>query len=41
MEEEYVVEMDEETVSQDFDEIDLYGEKIVEDEEDNCEVEFE
>lgn len=40
MEEEYVVEMDSETVNQDFDDVDLYGEKTV-DEDDDCEVEFE
>lgn len=42
MEEEYIAEMDSETVNQDFDDIDLYGEKMVEDEDDdNCDIEFE
>ena len=40
MEEEYIAEMDFETVNQDFDDIDLYGEKLVEDEGD-CDIEFE
>ncbi len=39
-EEAYVTEMDAETVNQDFDEIDLYGTKTVED-DDNCDIEFE
>lgn len=39
--EEYSVEMDSETVEQDFDDIDLYGEKMIDDEDDDCEVEFE
>lgn len=39
-EEVYVAEMDSETVNQDFDEIDLYGEKLIE-EDDNCDIEFE
>ena len=41
IEEEYVAEMDSETVNQDFDEIDLYGEKMVEDDDDDCDIEFE
>ena len=41
MEEEYVVEMDSETVNQDFDDVDLFGEKTIDDEEDDCDVEFE
>lgn len=41
MEEEYVAEMDSETVGQDFDEIDLFGEKMVEDEDVDCDIEFE
>jgi len=42
MEEEYVAIMDAETVNQDFDDIDLYGEKMVEDEDDdNCDIAFE
>ena len=40
MEEEYTELMDVETVNQDFDDIDLYGTKIVE-EDDNCDIEFE
>ena len=40
MEEEYIAEMDAETINQDFDDIDLYGEKLVEDEGD-CDIEFE
>lgn len=34
MEEDYSVMMDAETVNQDFDDIDLYGTKMVEDEDD-------
>jgi len=42
MEEEYVAIMDAETVNQDFDDIDLYGEKMVEDEDDDsCDIAFE
>ena len=41
MEEEYVAEMDAETVNQDFDDIDLFGTKMVEDDDDNCDIEFE
>lgn len=41
MEEEYVAVMDSETVNQDFDEIDLYGEKLVEDDDVDCDIEFE
>lgn len=37
----YVAEMDSETVNQDFDEIDLYGTKLVDDEDDDCDIEFE
>lgn len=40
MEEEYVAIMDSETVTQDFDDIDLYGEKLIED-SDDCDIEFE
>ena len=40
MEEEYIAEMDSETIGQDFDDIDLYGEKMIEDDED-CDIEFE
>lgn len=38
--EEYVADMDIETINQDFDEIDLYGTKVIED-DDNCDIEFE
>lgn len=41
MEEEYVTIMDEETVNQDFDDVDLYGTKLIEDEDDDCDIEFE
>lgn len=41
MEEEYIAEMDSETVNQDFDEIDLYGERMIEDDDDDCVIEFE
>ena len=41
MEEEYVAIMDIETVNQDFDDIDLYGTKLVEDEEDDSGIEWE
>ena len=40
MEEEYTELMDVETVNQDFDDIDLYGTKI-EEVDDNCDIEFE
>ena len=40
MEEEYIAEMDAETVTQDFDDIDLYGTKMVED-DDDFDIEFE
>ena len=40
MEEEYVAVMDSETINQDFDDIDLFGEKLIED-EDDCDIEFE
>ena len=40
MEEEYVAIMDSETINQDFDDIDLFGEKMIED-EDDCDIEFE
>lgn len=40
-EEEYLAEMDAETVSQDFDDIDLYGERMVEDEDFDCNINFE
>ena len=42
MEEEYTELMDVETVNQDFDDIDLYGTKMVEEDDDeNCDLEFE
>lgn len=41
MEEEYITEMDSETIHQDFDDIDLYGEKMVEDDDNDCDIEFE
>ena len=41
MEEEYIAEMDAETVNQDFDDIDLYGNRMVEDDDENCDIEFE
>lgn len=41
MEEAYVAEMDGETINQDFDDIDLYGEKMIEDDDTNCDIEFE
>lgn len=42
MEEElYIAEMDSETVNQDFDDVDLYGTKMVEDNDDNCDIQFE
>lgn len=42
MEEEvYTDVMDSETLNQDFDDIDLFGTKIVEDKDDNCNIEFE
>lgn len=41
MEEEYVAVMDEETINQDFDDVDLYGTKLIEDEDDDCDIEFE
>ena len=40
MDEEYFELMDAETVNQDFDDIDLYGEKLIEDEDDSN-IEFE
>lgn len=41
-EEEYIAEMDAETISQDFDDIDLYGERMVEDDDNTeCEINFE
>lgn len=42
-EEEYLAEMDAETVSQDFDDIDLYGERMVgdDDNDDNDDFVFE
>lgn len=39
--EEYVAVMDEETVNQDFDDVDLYGTKLIEDEDEECDIEFE
>ena len=41
MEEEYTELMDVETVNQDFDDVDLYGTKMVEDDDDDCDIEFE
>ena len=41
MEEEYVAIMDSETINQDFDDIDLFGEQMVEDEEDTSGIEWE
>ena len=42
MEEEYTEVMDSETLYQDFDDIDLYGTKMVEDDdEEDCDIEFE
>lgn len=41
MEEGYSVDMDAETVNQDFDEIDLYGTRIIEDDDTDCDIEFE
>ena len=41
MEEEYTELMDVETVNQDFDDIDLYGTRMVEDDDENCDIEFE
>ena len=41
MEEEYIAEMDSETIHQDFDDIELYGEKMVEDDDNDCDIEFE
>ena len=41
MEEEYICLMDAETVNQDFDEIDLFGTKMVEDNDEPCDIEFE
>lgn len=41
-EEEYIAEMDRETVTQDFDDIDLYGTKMIEDDtDDDTDIEFE
>ncbi len=40
MEEEYIAEMDFETVNQDFDDIDLYGQKVIEDTDDST-IQFE
>ena len=42
-EEEYLAEMDAETISQDFDDIDLYGERMVGDDDDDfdCNINFE
>lgn len=37
----YVAEMDEETVNQDFDDIDLFGERLEDDENDESDVLFE
>ena len=42
MEEEvYAAEMDAETVNQDFDDVDLYGTKMIEDDDSECNIEFE
>lgn len=40
IEEEYVADMDAETINQDFDDIDLYGNKMIED-DDESDIEFE
>ena len=45
MEEEYIADdycefMDSETINQDFDDIDLFGTKMIED-DDDCDIEFE
>lgn len=40
IDEEYFELMDAETVNQDFDDIDLYGERLIEDEDDSN-IEFE
>ena len=40
MEEEYIAEMDFETVNQDFDDIDLFFFFFIED-DDDCDIEFE
>ena len=40
MDEEYFELMDAETINQDFDDIDLYGKKLIEDEDDSN-IEFE
>lgn len=41
MEEVYSDVMDSETLYQDFDEIDLYGTRVIEEEDDDCDIEFE
>lgn len=41
MEEVYSDVMDSETLYQDFDEIDLYGTRVIEDEDNDCDIEFE
>lgn len=41
IEEEYIAEMDSETISQDFDDIDLYGERMVEDDDCDTDIKFE
>lgn len=41
MEEEYIAEMDTETVNQDFDDIDLFGTRMVGDDDEPCDIEFE
>lgn len=41
MEETYIAEMDAETVNQDFDDIDLYGTRIEENDSSDCDIEFE
>lgn len=37
----YSIEVDSETVNQDFDDVDLYGEKLIEDGENERGIEFE
>ena len=42
MEEEvYTAEMDAETVNQDFDDVDFYGERIIDDDDEECDIQFE
>ena len=37
----FSVDIDAETLNVDFDDIDLYGTKLVEDSDDDCDIEFE